>query len=238
MIDFGLAKAISGMRLTEQSLFTAFGSVAGTPLYMAPEQASFNALDIDTRADIYALGVILYELLTGSTPIARETIRQAALDEMLRVIREVEPPTPSSRISTSEALPTLAANRQVEPARLSRLVRGDLDWIVMKALAKERERRYASAVGLADDVERYLNHEPVSAGPPTAAYRLRKFVRRNRVQVAAAALVLLALVLGVVGTTLGLIEARQTARASGRLRPRHSAERAGRPRSGWRRWRR
>ena len=189
VIDFGLAKAISGMRLTEQSLFTASGSVAGTPLYMAPEQASFTALDIDTRADIYALGVILYELLTGSTPITRESIGPAAIDEMLRMIREVEPPTPSSRVSTSEALPTLAANRQVEPARLSRLLRGDLDWIAMKALAKERERRYASAVGLADDVERYLNHEPVSAGPPTASYRLRKYVRRNRVQVAAAGLV-------------------------------------------------
>jgi lipopolysaccharide biosynthesis regulator YciM len=176
---------------------------------MAPEQASFNALDIDTRADIYALGVILYELLTGTTPIARESVQRAALDEMLRVIREVEPPTPSSRISTSEALPTLAANRQVEPARLSRLVRGDLDWIAMKALAKERERRYASAIGLADDLERYLHHEPVSARPPTAAYRLRKFIRRNRAGVMAAALVLLALVLGVVGTTLGLIEARR-----------------------------
>ncbi len=212
VIDFGLAKATSGLRLTEQSLFTAFGSVAGTPLYMAPEQASFNALDVDTRADIYALGVILYELLTGSTPIARESMRQAALDEMLRVIRDVEPPTPSSRISASEALATLAANRHVEPARLSRLVRGDLDWIAMKALAKERERRYASAVGLADDLERYLHHEPVSAGPPTAAYRLRKFVRRNRVQVASAGLVLLALGLGVVGTTLGLFEARRQQR--------------------------
>ena len=211
VIDFGLAKATSGLRLTDQSLFTAFGSVAGTPLYMAPEQASFNALDIDTRADIYALGVILYELLAGSTPIARESMRKAALDEMLRVIREVEPPTPSNRISTSEALPSLAAARQVEPARLSRLIRGDLDWIVMKALAKERERRYASATGLADDVERFLSHEPVSAGPPTAAYRLRKFVRRNRVQVLAAGLVLLALVLGVVGTTLGLLEARRQA---------------------------
>jgi serine/threonine protein kinase len=209
VIDFGLAKAISGLRLTEQSLFTAFGSVAGTPLYMAPEQAAFNALDVDTRADIYALGVILYELLTGSTPIARESVRRAALDEMLRAIREVEPPTPSSRISTSEALPTLAANRHVEPARLSRLIRGDLDWIAMKALAKERERRYVSAAGLADDLERYLHHEPVSAGPPTAAYRLRKFVRRNRVQVAAAGVVLVALALGVVGTTLGLIEARR-----------------------------
>jgi serine/threonine protein kinase/tetratricopeptide (TPR) repeat protein len=212
VIDFGLAKATSGLRLTEQSLFTAFGSVAGTPLYMAPEQAVFNALDVDTRADIYALGVILYELLTGTTPIAREMVQRAALDEMLRVIREVEPPAPSSRISTSEALPSLAVNRQVEPARLSRLVRGDLDWIVMKALAKERGRRYASALGLADDIEHYLNHEPVAAGPPTAAYRLRKFVRRNRTQVTAAALVLLALILGVIGTTVGLFEARRQKR--------------------------
>jgi serine/threonine protein kinase/lipopolysaccharide biosynthesis regulator YciM len=212
VIDFGLAKATSGMRLSEQSLFTAFGSVVGTPLYMAPEQAKFNALDVDTRADIYALGAILYELLTGTTPIARDTMRQAAMDEMLRVIREVEPPAPSSRISTSEALPSLAASRGVEPARLSRLVRGDLDWIVMKALSKERERRYASAVGLADDLEHYLQHEPVSAGPPTAAYKLRKFVRRNRIQVSAAALVLLALLLGVVGTTLVLIEARRQER--------------------------
>ena len=180
VIDFGLAKATSGLQLTEQSLFTAFGTVAGTPLYMAPEQASFNALDVDTRADIYALGVILYELLTGSTPIRRETMQKAALDEMLRVIREDEPPTPSSRISTSDALPSLAANRHIEPARLSRFVRGDLDWIVMKALAKERQRRYDSAIGLANDIERFINHEPVSAGPPSAAYRLRKFVRRNR----------------------------------------------------------
>jgi serine/threonine protein kinase/lipopolysaccharide biosynthesis regulator YciM len=222
VIDFGLAKATSGMRLTEQSLFTAFGSVAGTPLYMAPEQATFNALDVDTRADIYALGVILYELLTGTTPIARESIQRAALDEMLRVIREVEPPAPSSRISTSEALPSLAANRHVEPARLTRLLRGDLDWIVMKALAKERERRYASAAGLAEELERHLNHEPVSAGPPTAAYRLRKFVRRNRTRVTAAVLVLLALVLGVVGTTLGLIEARRQQRIADEQR--HQAE--------------
>jgi serine/threonine protein kinase/tetratricopeptide (TPR) repeat protein len=212
VIDFGLAKATSGMRLSEQSLFTAFGSLAGTPLYMAPEQASLSALDIDTRADIYALGVILYELLTGSTPIARESIRQAALDEMLRVIREVEPPVPSSRISASETLPSLAASRQVEPARLSRLLRGDLDWIAMKALAKERERRYATSAALADDLERYINHEPVSAGPPTVAYRLRKFVRRNRVQVTAAALVVLALLVGVVGTTLGLFAARRQER--------------------------
>ena len=209
VIDFGLAKATSGMRLAEHSLFTAFGTVAGTPLYMAPEQAAFNALDVDTRADIYALGVILYELLTGSTPIQRDTLKRAALDEMLRLIREVEPPTPSSRISTSEALPSIAASRHVQPMQLSRLVRGDFDWIVMKALAKERNRRYDSAINLANDVERFTNHEPVSAGPPTAAYRMRKFIRRNRVQVAAAALVLLALLAGVAGTTVGLLEARR-----------------------------
>jgi tetratricopeptide (TPR) repeat protein len=212
VIDFGLAKATSGLQLSEHSLFTAFGTVAGTPLYMAPEQASFNALDVDTRADIYALGVILYELLTGSTPIQRETFKQAALDEILRVIREVEPPTPSSRISTSEALPAIAATRQLEPSRLGRFVRGDLDWIVMKALAKERQRRYESAIALAQDVERFTNHEPVSAGPPTAGYRLRKFMRRNRRQVVAALLVLLALCAGIVGTTLGLVEARRQER--------------------------
>ena len=218
VIDFGLAKATSGMKLTEQSLFTAFGNVTGTPLYMAPEQASFNALDVDTRADIYTLGVILYELLTGSTPIRRGTFQRAALDEMLRVIREDEPPTPSSRIGTSEGLPGLAASRHVEPAKLSRLVRGELDWIVMKALAKERNRRYDSAIGLANDVERHLNHEAVTAGPPTAAYRMSKFVRRNRGQVIAASLVLLALVGGVIGTTMGLIEARRQERRAQELK--------------------
>ncbi len=214
VIDFGLAKATSGQRLTEQSLFTAFGSVAGTPLYMAPEQAGFNALDVDTRADIYSLGVILYELLTGSTPIRRETMQKAALDEILRVIREDEPPPPSSRISKSDTLPTVAASRHMEPAHLSRFVRGDLDRIVMKAIAKERQRRYDSAIGLANDIERFINHEPVSARPPSSLYRLRKFVRRNRVGVIAASIVLLALVGGVIGTTLGILEAnRQSALA-------------------------
>ena len=216
VIDFGLAKATSGQPLGDQSLYTAFGTVAGTPLYMAPEQAAFNALDVDTRADIYALGVILYELLTGSTPIRRDTIRRAGLEEMLRVIREVEPPTPSSRISTSEGLAGIAATRHIEPSRLSRFVRGDLDWIVMKALAKERHRRYESAIGLANDVERFTNHEPVSAGPPTAGYRLRKFARRNRPQVVAASLVLLALVGGIVGTSLGLVEAGRQEREAKR----------------------
>ena len=211
VIDFGLAKATSGLQLTEQSVYSAFGTVAGTPLYMAPEQATFNAIDVDTRADIYALGVILYELLTGSTPIERETFKRAAIDEMLRLIREVEPPIPSSRISTSENVPSIAATRQVEPTRLGRFLRGDLDWIVMKALAKERQRRYDSAVAFSQDIERFLSHEPVSAGPPTAAYRLRKFLRRNRPQVVAGALVLVALLGGIVGTTVGLIEARRQA---------------------------
>jgi serine/threonine protein kinase len=209
VIDFGLAKALSGQPLTEHTLFTGFGTVAGTPLYMAPEQAKFNAIDIDTRADIYALGVILYELLTGSTPIERATLKKAALDEILRVIRESEPPTPSKRLSTTESKPSVAANRQTELAKLGRFVKGELDWIVMKALAKERDRRYETANGFAKDIERFLNHEPVHAGPPSASYRIRKFVQRNRGQVVAAALVLFALLAGIAGTTVGLIRAER-----------------------------
>jgi non-specific serine/threonine protein kinase/serine/threonine-protein kinase len=209
VIDFGLAKATSGLQLTERTLFTAFGSVMGTPLYMAPEQATFNAVDVDTRADIYALGVILYELLTGTTPITRDAFKKAALDEMLKLIREQEPPMPSSRLSSSDSAPSVAANRQMEPAKLGRFVKGELDWIALKALAKERERRYETANAFARDIERFLNHEPVTAGPPTAAYRLRKFLRRNRKQVIAASVVLLALVGGVIGTTVGLLEAEK-----------------------------
>ena len=209
VIDFGLAKALSGQALTERTLFTGFGTVAGTPLYMAPEQAKFNAIDVDTRADIYALGVILYELLTGTTPIEREQLRAAALDEVLRVIRESEPPTPSKRLSLTASQPSVAANRQMEPVKLCRLLRGDLDWIVMKALAKERDRRYETASGFARDIERFLKHEPVLAGPPSTAYRLRKFVRRNRPQVIAGGLLLFALLAGMAGTTWGLFEARR-----------------------------
>ena len=209
VIDFGLAKATSGMQLSEHTLFTAFGSVMGTPLYMAPEQANFNAVDVDTRADVYALGVILYELLTGTTPITRESMKKAALDEMLRLIREQDAPTPSSRLSTSEIKPSIAANRQMEPRKLGRFVKGELDWIVMKALTKERDRRYETANGFARDVERFLNNEPVAAGPPSASYRLRKFVRRNRGQVIAASLVLLALLAGIAGTAFGLMRAER-----------------------------
>jgi len=223
VIDFGLAKAVGGTALTEHTLLTGFGAVLGTPSYMAPEQATFNPADVDTRADVYALGVILYELLTGTTPITRAALRAAALDEMLKLIREQEPPTPSSRLSTADGTPGVAANRQTEPAQLGRFVRGELDWVVMKALAKDRDRRYATVGGFADDVERFLNHEPVQAGPTTAAYRARKFVRRNRAAVTAAGLVLLALVAGVVGTTWGLVrEAAQRDRAE------RATDRAGR----------
>jgi serine/threonine protein kinase/tetratricopeptide (TPR) repeat protein len=212
IIDFGLAKATTGLQLSEHTLFTAFGTVMGTPLYMAPEQAGASALDVDSRADIYALGIILYELLTGSTPITRDTLKKAALDEMLKLIREQEVPTPSSRLSSVESAPSVAANRQTEPAKLGRFVRGDLDWIVLKALAKERDRRYETANGLAKDIERFLNHEPVTAGPPEVVYRLRKFVRRNRGPVAAAGLVFFTLIGGIAGTTLALLQAERNAK--------------------------
>jgi serine/threonine protein kinase/tetratricopeptide (TPR) repeat protein len=207
VIDFGLAKAVSGQPLTEHSLVTHFGTVVGTPLYMAPEQAHFNAIDVDTRADVYALGVNLYELLTGTTPVGREQLQRAALDEVLRLIREGDPPTPSRRLSSADTQASVAAKRLTEPAKLCRLLRGDLDWIVMKALSKERDRRYESASAFARDVERFLNHEPVLAGPPGTVYRLRKFVRRNRAGVVAGVLLLLALLLGLAGTTFGLIRA-------------------------------
>ncbi len=211
IIDFGLAKATSGLQLTDQSLFTAFGSVMGTPLYMAPEQAKFNAVDVDTRADIYSLGVILYELLTGSTPITRESFKKVALDEMLKLIRDQQAPTPSSRLSTADRTPSVASNRQMEPGKLGRFVKGELDWIVLKALSKERDRRYETANGFARDIERFLSHEPVQAGPPSTAYKFRKFVQRNRGQVIAASLVLLALMAGITGTTWGLLQANRSA---------------------------
>src|SRR5205814_779639 len=145
-----------------------------------PEQASFNQLDVDTRSDVYALGVLLYELLTGTTPLDRERLKKGAFLEMLRLVREEEPPRPSTRLSTTETLPSIAANRGTEPKRLSGLVRGELDWIVMKALEKDRSRRYETANGFAMDVQRYLADEAVQACPPSAMYRFRKFARRNK----------------------------------------------------------
>jgi WD40 repeat protein/serine/threonine protein kinase len=195
IIDFGVAKAM-GPKLTDKTMFTEFGQIVGTLEYMSPEQAKLNALDIDTRSDIYALGVLLYELLTGTTPFDRKRLHAAAFDEMLRIIREEEPPKPSTRLSTTEELPSVAANRSLEPKKLSGLVRGDLDWIVMKALEKDRNRRYETANSLAMDLERYLADEPVQACPPSAGYRLRKFLRRNQGAMFAAALVLAALLIG------------------------------------------
>jgi serine/threonine protein kinase len=180
VIDFGLAKAID-QKLTERTIFTRFGQMLGTLEYMSPEQAGTADLDIDTRTDIYSLGVLLYELLTGSTPLARARLRAAGYSEILELIKDEEPPNPSARLAAScEALPSIAASRGIEPLRLIRLVQGELDWIVMKAIAKDRARRYETAGAFARDIERFLSHEPVEAGPPSPAYRLRKFARKHR----------------------------------------------------------
>ncbi|MCO6046139.1 serine/threonine-protein kinase [Aeoliella sp. ICT_H6.2] len=213
VIDFGVAKAIDH-RLTEKTMFTEFGQVLGTFEYMSPEQAKLNQWDVDTRTDVYSLGVLLYELLSGETPFDRQRLRSAAFDELLRIIREDEPPKPSTRASTSQSLPTIADNRKTEPAKLGAAIRGELDWIVMKALDKDRGRRYETANGLAADIERHLNDEPVVAGPPLAHYRLAKFVKRNKLQVVAAAAVAAALVMTLVGTSVGMAWAlRERSRA-------------------------
>jgi serine/threonine protein kinase/tetratricopeptide (TPR) repeat protein len=194
VIDFGVAKA-TGQQLTEHTLVTGFGAVVGTLEYMSPEQAELNQLDIDTRSDVYSLGVLLYELLTGTTPLDRKRLKEAALLEVLRLIREEEPPRPSARLSTTDEMPSVAANRGLEPKKLSGAVRGELDWIVMKSLEKDRDRRYDSANGLAMDVQRYLADEPVLACPPSASYRLRKFARRNKTALRVAVLLLFFVVL-------------------------------------------
>jgi eukaryotic-like serine/threonine-protein kinase len=211
VIDFGVAKATS-QKLTDKTLFTAFGAVVGTLEYMSPEQAKLNQLDIDTRSDVYALGVLLYELLTGSTPLDRARLKSAALDEVLRLIREEEPPKPSTRLSTAATLPQIAAARGSAAAQLGKVVRGELDWIVMKSLEKDRTRRYDTAIGLARDVERYLKDEAVEACPPTLGYRLKKAYRKNRtaVRVASAFACLMA---GAV--VMGAVLAVQAKRAEG-----------------------
>jgi serine/threonine protein kinase/tetratricopeptide (TPR) repeat protein len=208
VIDFGVAKAV-GQQLTEKTLFTNFAQMIGTPLYMSPEQAQISGLDVDTRSDVYAMGVLLYELLTGTTPFDRERLRTVAFDEIRRIIREEEPPRPSTRLNTTNAATTTASlKRGSDPRRLRQILRGELDWIVMKCLEKDRNRRYATANGLAADLVRYLKHEPVQACPPSLAYRLRVFARRHRASIGTAALLLAVALMG------GAITIRQSFRAA------------------------
>jgi WD40 repeat protein len=196
--------------LTDKTLFTGLAQMVGTPLYMSPEQAGMSDLDVDTRSDVYSLGVLLYELLTGTTPFDKDRFRRAAYDEIRRIIREEEPPRPSTRLSGSkETLAAISAQRQMEPAKLTRLFRGEVDWIVMKALEKDRNRRYETVSALAADVQRYLNDEPVQACPPSAWYRFRKFARRNRVALAMASVLALVVSVAVAVSTAFIWRANQ-----------------------------
>jgi eukaryotic-like serine/threonine-protein kinase len=211
IIDFGIAKATTDQRLTDKTLFTAFERFIGTPAYMSPEQANLSGLDIDTRSDIYSLGVLLYELLMGKTPFEGKRLHQAGLDEIRRIIREEEPAGPSTKLHTLDAAEqtTVARHRQSDPPKLAHLISGDLDWIVMKALEKDRGRRYETASGLVLDIQRHLNNEPVVARPPSNSYRFQKMVRRNKLVFAAASAVALALIAGLGFSTWSFLRERQ-----------------------------
>jgi serine/threonine protein kinase len=232
VIDFGIAKAID-QRLTEKTMFTQMGTIVGTLEYMSPEQADMGGLDIDTRSDIYSLGVLLYELLTGTTPLGRATVRHAAYLEIIRRIREIEPPKPSTRLSElRDTLPSISAVRKTEPAKLAKLLKGELDWIVMKSLDKDRSRRYETASGLARDIEQYLNDEPVEAGPPSASYRLRKLAHKHRGALTTASAFAVLLVAAVAVSTYLAVQAnyaqaqaRRQARAAELARQSEAAER-------------
>ncbi|MHC4956377.1 MAG: tetratricopeptide repeat protein [Planctomycetota bacterium] len=210
VIDFGIAKA-TNQELTQKTLFTEYQQILGTPEYMAPEQASLSALDVDTRADVYSLGVLLYELLTGTKPFDLKTLLSRGYEEVLRTIREEDPPKPSTRASgTDEDTGKISVARQLGEGQLGKALRGDLDWIIVKSMEKDRTRRYETANGLAADIRRHLKDEPVAASPPSRGYRLRKFVRRNRLQVVAATVVMVAMLAGIVGTSWGLVEASRS----------------------------
>lgn len=219
IIDFGVAKAL-GEPLVDRTMFTNFLQMIGTPVYMSPEQAQLSSLDVDTRSDVYSLGVLLYELLTGTVPFKRERLRRADFDELRRIIRDEEPPRPSARVATLDAvsLSTIAENRAVDLRNYIPTLRGDLDWIVMKALEKDRTRRYESAGALAADIQRFLADEPVRARPPSAGYRLRKLLRRQRHALTTVGIVTAALMTGLISAAVVVVVKDREGREIARVR--------------------